>query len=194
MQGSIGSGSQRTLPKLGGSVNSGRILSRPGPGGQLRPQNEHRNRLMKQKRRSFLSWLDVGGVVTIVGSARSSCSALHSRLSIPLRSASQLFSYPVFRTGSRGRVKLHKNRAISPKKIVPSFRACPWGPFGKRGLEGGADKPVGDCRQNSVVWNWSGGRSENVGAQCGVRKPLSLVFREGPRGWQRHSKSVHLVL
>ena len=124
-------------------------------------------------------------MVTIVGSARSSCSALHSRLSIPLRFASQLFSYPVFRTASRGRVKLHKNRAISPKKIVPSFRACPWGPFGKRGLEGGADKPVGDCRQNSVVWNWSGGRSENVGAQCGVRKPLLLVFREGPRGWQR---------
>jgi len=96
-------------------------------------------------------------VVTIVGSARSSCSALHSRLSSPLRCATKLFSYPVFRSWSRDRVKLDKNRAISPKKIVPSFRACPWGRFGKRGREGGADKPVGDCRQNSGVWSWLGG-------------------------------------
>jgi hypothetical protein len=53
------------------------------------------------------------------------------------------------------------------------------GPFGKRGLEGGADKPVGDCRQNSGVSSWPGRRGVNVGFSVGRGESPLVGF---PRG------------
>jgi hypothetical protein len=80
-----------------------------------------------------------------------------------------LISYSPFLGLLRGRVNLRKNRTISPEKIVRSCILCPWDPFRKPELEGGADKRVDGQPTKFGCWRkgglrgceyWGSGRGE----------------------------------
>ena len=76
----------------------------------------------------------------------------------PLTFPLLLISYSPFLGLLRGRVNLRKNRTISPEKIVRSCILCPWDPFGKPELEGGADKRVDGLPTKFGCWSKGGMR------------------------------------